>query len=186
MKDSSVIEMKIKDTVLNISINEQTSDQVSVSWIYSRPSRGSTDPLHKPNRPVSGATDIPTEFYSEISQLGNLEQPFEEIFDSEKLRNERVLHWLMRTVLVSQPELEELGKKGVFFMGDSVHAEPIIGGHGANAAIRDGVGLAKYIAQDGPAGILKWYETQYGGWKQGVESSERKIAEIHSEPSSVL
>ncbi|KAG4432893.1 hypothetical protein IFR05_011611 [Cadophora sp. M221] len=186
MKDSNVIELKLRDAVLNISINENTADQVSVSWIYSRPSRGSSDPLHKPNRPVSGATEIPTEFYDEISKLGNLEQPFKEIFDSEKLKLERVLHWLMRTVLVSLPELQELGKKGVFFMGDSVHAEPIIGGHGANAAIRDGVGLAKCISQDGPAGILKWYETQYGVWKQGVESSERKISEIHSEPTSVL
>lgn len=71
-------------------------------------------------------------------------------------------------------------------MGDSVHAEPIIGGHDANAAIRDGVGLAEYISKDGAAGIPKWYETQYGSWKQGVEDSERMIAEIHSEPMSVL
>jgi len=186
MKDSSVIELKQKDTVLNISINEQTADLVSISWIYSRPARGATDPLHKPNRPVSGATDIPEEFYQEVVALQNLEQPFKEVFDEKKLRLERVLHWLMRTILVSLPELQALGKKGVFFMGDSVHAEPIIGGNGANVAIRDGVGLAECIFKDRVAGIPKWYEAQYGIWKQGVENSERIIAEIHSEPTSVL
>ena len=111
MKDTNVIELKQRDVVLNISINEQTADLVSVSWIYSRPSRGAADPLHKPNRPVSGATDIPEEFYKEIGALQNIEQPFKEIFDEEKLRLERVLHWLMRSVLVSLDELQELGKK---------------------------------------------------------------------------
>lgn len=186
MKNTSVIESKQKDAVLNISINEQTIDMVSVSWIYSRPSRGASDPLHKPNRPVSGATDIPEEFYQEIGALQNLKQPFREIFDEQKLRLERVLHWLMRTVLVSLPELQELGKKGVFFMGDSVHAEPIIGGHGANMAIKDGVGLAEYISREGSAGISKWYEMQYPSWKQGVENSEKMIAGIHAERTSVL
>jgi hypothetical protein len=93
---------------------KHTVNLVSVSWIYSRPSRGSTDPLHKPNRPVSGAKDIPEHFYEEVSALQNLEQPFKEVFDEEKLRLERVLYWLMRSVLVSLPELQELGKKGVF------------------------------------------------------------------------
>jgi 2-polyprenyl-6-methoxyphenol hydroxylase-like FAD-dependent oxidoreductase len=186
MKDTTIIETRQKDIVLNISINDQTADMVSLSWIYSRPTRGSTDPLHKPSRPVSGATDIPEEFYQEISALQNLEQPFKEIFKEEKLRLERVLHWLMRTILVPLPELQELGKKGVFLMGDAVHAEPIIGGQGANRAMTDGVGLAEYISQDGLSGIPTWYETQYPRWKRGVENSDIMIAEIHGEIMSVL
>jgi hypothetical protein len=65
------------------SINEQTADLVSVSWIYSRPSRGAINPLHKPNRPISGATYIPEKFYQEVGALQNLEQPFKEVFDEE-------------------------------------------------------------------------------------------------------
>lgn len=186
MKNTNIIEFKQKDAILQISINKQTADLIGVSWVYSRPSRGENDPLHKPDRPVSGATDVPEEFYQEVGALQDLEQPFKEIFDEEKLKSERVLHWLMRTSLVSLPELQNLGKKGVFFMGDSVHAEPIIGDHGANAAISDGVQLAECISEYGKAGILKWYETQYGSWKQGVENSERTIAELHSEPMSAL
>ncbi|PTB43000.1 uncharacterized protein TrAFT101_001566 [Trichoderma asperellum] len=78
-KESNVIEMKIYDLVLNISVNEQQADVVSVSWIFSRPARGSTDPLHKPNRPVSGATDIPEEFFDEVAALSGLSQPFKEV-----------------------------------------------------------------------------------------------------------
>lgn len=165
-KGSNVLETKIDDLVLNISINEQQGDMVSVSWIYSRPARGSADPLHKPNRPVSGATDIPEEFFDEVETLSGLNQPFKEIFDAEKLRMERILHWLMRTVLVKQQALHALAKKGVFFMGDSVHAEPILGGEGANNAITDGIELAKCISASGPTGILSWYEARYPVWRE--------------------
>ena len=185
-KNTNVIETRQKDVVLNISINYQTADMISLSWIYSRPTRGSTDPLHKPNRPVSGATDIPEEFYHEINTLQNLQQPFKEIFNEKKLRLERVLHWLMRTILVPLHELQELGERGVFFMGDGVHAEPIIGGQGANGAITDGVGLAECISQGGLTGIPTWYETQYSRWKQGVENGDKMIAEIHGGIMSVL
>ncbi|EPE26255.1 hypothetical protein GLAREA_02167 [Glarea lozoyensis ATCC 20868] len=183
MKDSNVIEVKQKDSILNISVNEQTPEQFSVSWVYSRPSRGASDALHKPNRPLSSATAIPAEFYQEIGALEDLSQPFKEIFNANKLRSERVLHWLMRTILVSLSELQELGREGVFFMEDAVHAEPIIGGNGANAAIRDGVGLAECISEDGTTGVLKWYDTQYGRWKEGVDESEKMIAKVHSEPT---
>jgi hypothetical protein len=56
----------------------------------------------------------------------------------------------------------------------------------ANAATRDGVGLAECISEDGMAGVLKWYERQYGRWKLGVDDSERMIAQLHSESMSVL
>ncbi|KAM0512795.1 hypothetical protein ACHAPE_008548 [Trichoderma viride] len=185
-KASNVLEMKIDDRVLNISINEQQADMVSVSWIFSRPARGSTDPLHKPNRPVSGATDIPDEFFDEIETLSGLSQPFKEIFDAEKLRMGRVLHWLMRTVFVKQQELRVLAKKGVFFMGDSVHAEPILGGEGANNAITDGIELAKCISASSPSGILSWYEASYPVWERGIRNSEKAIIAMHNSQKAAL
>lgn len=185
-KDSNVLEMKMDDRVLNISINEQQADLVSVSWIFSRPARGSTDPLHKPNRPVSGATDIPEEFFEEVETLNGLSQPFKEVFDAEKLRMERVLHWLMRTVLVKQHELHALAKKGVYFMGDSVRAEPILGGEGANNAIADGIELAKCISASGPSGILTWYEARYPVWERGIRNSEEAITAMHHSQKAAL
>ncbi|KAL3427733.1 hypothetical protein PVAG01_01242 [Phlyctema vagabunda] len=186
MKGTNVVEFKANGTVLNISVNEQTPEQVSISWIYSRPARGAIDPLYRPTRALSAATDIPEEFYEEISTLADLPEPFKEVFDREKLKSERVLHWLMRSVLVSLAELQELGKKGVFLIGDSVHAEPIIGGQGANVAISDGVGLAERISKNGPGGVHEWYATQYSSWDQGVKDSERAIAEIHADHGPML
>lgn len=184
--DSNVLEMKLDDLILNIFINEQQAIIVSVSWIFSRPARGSTDPLHKPNRPVSGATYIPDEFFDEVETLSGLSQPFKEVFDAEKLRMERVLHWLMRSVLVKQQELYTLAKKGVFFMGDSVHAEPILGGEGANNAITDGIELAKCISACGPSGILSWYEARYRVWERGIRNSEKAIIAMHNSQKAAL
>jgi len=186
MQDSTMIELKRGEVVMNIQVNEQMGDLVSISWVYSRRAHNTSDPLYRPNRPVSGATDIPDEFYEEIGALEDLKQPFREVFDKEKLQMERVLSWLMRTVEVELKELQELAKKGVFFMGDAVHAEPIIGGEGANAAIRDGVSLAECISTNGAEGIPAWYDAQYPGWEASIRKSEKAIAEIHGDPKSSL
>ncbi|KAK2605993.1 hypothetical protein QQS21_003619 [Conoideocrella luteorostrata] len=179
MGESSIIETRVGDVVLHISVNDYVGQNVSISWIYSRPARGSSDPLYKPNRPVSGATDIPEEFYEEIKAISGLEAPFSDIFDADKLQMERFLHWLMRTVLVGQRELDAFAKKGVFFMGDSVHAQPILGGNGANGAILDGIGLAKCIAASGADGISSWYAAMYPEWEKGLHKSVQAIEEMH-------
>lgn len=178
---TNVIELKQKNVLLTISIDEETQSLIKLSWVYSRPSFGLKDPLHKPNRPSSISKDIPEAFYHEIGALQDLEGAFKEIFDEEKLRKMPPLHWMMRALLVSLPELQELGKKGVFFIGDSVHVESIIGGHGANMAIKDAVDLAEVIAAEGPEGILKWYEKQHPIWRRGVEGSEKMVAIMHAE-----
>ncbi|KAL5094694.1 hypothetical protein Trisim1_005430 [Trichoderma cf. simile WF8] len=178
---TNVIRKKQGDKILNLSVNEQQEDAVSISWIFSRPARSSIDPLHRPNRPVSEATNIPKEFFDEIEQLHGLDQPFKDMFDTEKLKMERVLHWLMRTVLVSHRELCALAKKGVFFIGDSVHAEPILGGEGANNAIIDGMELAKCISKYGQGRMAAWYKSRYPAWKDGISQIEQAIALMHRE-----
>ncbi|TVY47702.1 FAD-dependent monooxygenase [Lachnellula occidentalis] len=188
MIDTNVLETKQNDILLNISINERTpNDPISMLWIYSRPSRGPTDPLYKPNRPLSGATDIPEAFYQEINTLErkNLKQPFKDIFDAEKMSTDRVLHWLMRSLLVSKQDLLNLASKGVFLIGDAAHAQPIIGGQGANAAMRDGVELAGCIYEEGSAGVSKWCEGRYESWVRGVEDGERVIVEMHEDSVGV-
>ncbi|KAI1358959.1 FAD/NAD(P)-binding domain-containing protein [Xylaria arbuscula] len=182
METSNVIESRVGDAILNISVNEQQADIVSVSWIYSRRAKSPTDPLHKPNRPVSGATDIPEEFFDEVGALQGLPQPFREVFDAEKLKSDRVLHWLMRTVLVSHQELDALAEKGVYFMGDAVHAEPVLGGEGANNTITDGIQLANCIANLGQKGISAWYRSRYNEWQN---ISEEAIGKMHPDRSSL-
>ncbi|KFA46911.1 hypothetical protein S40293_03642 [Stachybotrys chartarum IBT 40293] len=179
MGGSNVMQLRQSDVALNISVNDQQADVVDLGWIYSRPARGPHDLLHNPSRPLLGATEVPKELFAEIEALSNLQQPFKGIFDAEKMKGKRILHWLMRTVLVEPQELHRLAKKGAFFMGDSVHAEPILGGQGANNAITDGIELAKCISTSGVDGIMSWYESRYPAWESGVRSSEEAIAEMH-------
>ena len=186
MKDTNLIELDRNGTLLQVSINENSGDLVSISWIYSRASQGPNDTLYKPNRPVTGAEDIPEEFYEEVRLLKDLEQPFKEVFDENSMRADRVLSWLMRTSEVELPELQALAKKGVYFIGDAVHAEPILGGEGANNAIRDGLELADHIANNGMESIDEWYTEKHASWRTSLEKSKRNLAEMHGGRTSVL
>lgn len=175
MKGSNVLETRLKDTVLNISLNELGGDSVDLSWTYSRPARPGGDPLHRPDRSNGEATSIPDDFYAEISALPGLGPPFEDAFDAGKMRRDRGLHWLLRTGLVNLPDLQALAQRGTFLIGDAVHAEPIIGGEGASAAMVDALGLADCIASSGVAGVSAWYEKQFSLWESGVKESEMRV-----------
>ncbi|KAI4269130.1 MAG: hypothetical protein LQ337_007464 [Flavoplaca oasis] len=176
----TVVHERHGDIVLEISINEYTPKHVDVSYTYSRPAR-ENDPLHKPDRAIPGATDIPEEFYSELEDLKDLGQPFNTVFDAAKVRRDRVLHWLMRSTLGRAAEVDRLAKKGVLLVGDAVHAMPILGGEGANNAMKDGVDLARHIVEYGTGSLQEFADSRYQSWKSGAEESEKRLAEMHSQ-----
>lgn len=180
MRNMNVLEQKHKDTLLNVSVNEHKEEQVSISWTYSRPARGDSDSLHRPDRSNAEAKDIPEALFQEVNALENLEQPFLDVFNAEKMRKDRMLHWLMRRALAPLSDLQEtLAKNQVCFLGDAAHAEPIIGGNGANAAIIDGVQIAKVIAEKGFAGLEERYNTAYPFWQLASKEDEERIAKMH-------
>jgi 2-polyprenyl-6-methoxyphenol hydroxylase-like FAD-dependent oxidoreductase len=181
MDKSNVVSTKRGDIRLNISVDARMADIVSLSWTYSRPARGTGDPLHRPNRPLAGATDIPDEFFDELADLHRtgLPQPFHDMFDPSKLPKDRKLHWLMRSSLLPQGKLRGLAKAGIALIGDAAHTQPIVGGAGANAAMEDGVSLAECIAQG--RDFLTWYETRYPAWKSGVEGAQNEIERLHKD-----
>jgi len=186
MQTSNIVEVKREDRVLQISISDCGEDHIGLSWIYSRPTRGPGDTLHKPNRPMTGAQDIPQGLFDEVSQLQDLEQPFRGVFRSDAMKRDRILHWLMRTLLVEASRLQELAKKNVFFLGESVHAEPLLGGQGANEAIDDAIELAVVIAESGLKGVSDWYEMKSALWRHGIERSSSVIAHMHTNAESNL
>ena len=184
LKEEGMCEVKLEGgVVLGISVIGVGEDEVGVSWTYSRRSNGKDEKLWRPERSTEGAKVIPESFYEEVRALEalDLEQPFKEVFGEEQVRADRVLHWLMRTVLVSLGRLRWLGSKNVFFLGDALHAEPILGGEGANAALVDGFQMGEWIARKGKEGVDMWYENRYGAWEKGVEESVRDIAGMHEE-----
>lgn len=173
--------------VLSVSLYEATKDMVSISWIYSCPACGASDSLHKPDRPNSAAEEILKEFFEEVATLEDLPQPFAEVFNAEKLEEERVLHRLQRISIACLQELKEAGRHGISMIGNLVHAQPILGGKGANAVISDGMELDECIANSTykePSGwkvILEWHEERYETCEAGVRRNEKAIVEMHSE-----
>jgi len=185
MGNLTILQSRHNDVLLEISINDYTPKHVDISYTYSRPA-DEDDSLHKPDRPTPGATDIPEEFYTELQELEQLMRPFDTIFDASKVRKDRVLHWLMRSTLGKQAEVENLAGKGVLLVGDAVHAVPILGGEGANTAIKDGVDLAQHIVCHGPRSLQTFTSTRYEAWKRGVEESEKRLADMHGAAKASL
>ncbi|GAB7337276.1 hypothetical protein MBLNU457_g2642t1 [Dothideomycetes sp. NU457] len=188
----------IKDVVTRISIADvkDDADAADMEWVYSRPSRGDADPLYKPNRSTGEASTIHESFFDEVRLLHDLKHKYpalwSRIFDVEEMKTDRKLSWLMRTVRPpNRRVLEDLAKKGVLFIGDSIHAEPIIGGRGYNNAIRDATNLADTISQtglytsgergiDSPSSDLVGFPDKWRhAWKKGVLYSARRLDQMH-------
>ena len=71
-------------------------------------------------------------------------------------------------------------------IGDAVHATPILGGEGANMAIRDGIDLAEHITTYGVGAIKDFLAAKLEAWKKSVDDSKRRIKEMHSLKTSSL
>lgn len=168
------------DAYLEIAINDVTSSRVTISYTYSRPAKEAADPLYRPERPISGATDMPEEFFTEIDGLNGLESPFKEIFDAQRIREDRLLNWLMRCVALDESELIRLSQNGVVLIGDAAHAVPILGGQGAQVAIKDGIDLADFIADNGVEDLAAFARSRIGLWSSAVDDSKKAIAELHT------
>lgn len=64
-------------------------------------------------------------------------------------------------------------------MGDAVHAEPILGGEGANVAIQDGMRLAELLADGGTASLSQFYDDKQDIWAKSVKESKARIFAMH-------
>ena len=182
-----------RDPRLEVSVNEYLSNgDVSISYVYSRAARyeagSSSDALYNPERLLTGATDIPEDFYDEVDDFitsHDVAQPFLDCFSSSRMRSDRLLHWLMRTVMVLKQDLLRLLSCGVVPLGDSVHAVPILGGHGANMAILDAIQVANLFTADKTvfASLNEFYSEKWDDWHSAVEKSKRDLDDMHSSPS---
>jgi len=96
-----------------------------------------------------------------------------------RMRTERILHWLMRDIVVPLEDLLRLAEGGMVLVGDSAHAMPILGGEGANFAVINAVGLADAIKERGIEGVKDYYSRKHGEWEQSVVQIERRLADMH-------
>jgi 2-polyprenyl-6-methoxyphenol hydroxylase-like FAD-dependent oxidoreductase len=181
----NIIQTQTDDILLQLSINDHTDQKFDISYTYSRAARTHNDLLHKPDRPLSAATATPEAFYLELETLQDLDPPFASIFDASKVRQDRVLHWLMRSSLLNNSTLLQLAKQGIAMIGDATHATPILGGDGANVAVRDAILLAERIESSGFEDLAGFYEDRREAWTMSVEESEQRLVDMHSLASSL-
>jgi len=184
----------LQDVVTRISVADTTDegDSVTVEYVYSRASRGSADPLYKPDRSTGEAKRIDESLFDELSQsreyvlsrqesFSSMWKTWNEVFDTAKVRDDRKLSWLMRSVVQPGKEvLSTLADKGILFIGDAVHAEPILGGQGANNAIDDAIHLADRLRGQDNQDLSGFYEHIHEGWTASGYRSDEKIMAMHN------
>jgi 2-polyprenyl-6-methoxyphenol hydroxylase-like FAD-dependent oxidoreductase len=182
---STTAEQNIGDVTLKLSIDEYKGEQVYISYTYSRPSRAE-DQLFRPERPMSGAEDIPSALFDEVRSLRDLKKPFDSVFRADQMKNDRLLNWLMRSVAVYSAELDRVAEQGIILLGDSIHGGPILGGDGANVAIEDAVELAKCLETSNSVDMTEFYSTRTQRWTKYLRESGDRLADMHLQPASRL
>lgn len=180
MAGQTIMQALHGNVLFRIYVNEYTENYVRLGYTYSRPA-GANDPLHAPERPKTGAENIPEEFYTELSHLQQtkLGPGFADIFASEKVRQDRVLHWLMRSAMVPLEDAQDLADRGVWLIGDAANPTPILGGQGANDAFRDAIDLAEHLSNAPTSDNHKFLEGVHQEWRRAINESERKLSEMH-------
>ena len=180
MAGQAIIQALYGNVLFRVYINGKTASAVHLGYTYSRPARVN-DPLHQADRPTAGADNIPGEIYTELSQYEEkqLGPGFAEIFNSEKVRQDRVLHWLMRSTTVRLEDVEDLADRGVWLIGDAAHPMPILGGEGANQVITDAIDLGEHLSDVSPSDKKKFHEKKHEEWRTAVHESEGRLVEMH-------
>ncbi|TGO44816.1 hypothetical protein BOTNAR_0737g00020 [Botryotinia narcissicola] len=182
------IHKKFDRTNLDLIINhtDTQSAEVSLTYIYSRPRLDSLieneDELWKPTRPTYEAASLVLieKFLDEIKifrQNHDLPGPYKEIFNPETMKENRILHWLLRTQQVNQPELIKLwtGDEKIMKLGDAVITMPIVETTGAELAISDGLEVADQIERYGGARLHSWFIEGWNWRLTAFRESNRRI-----------
>lgn len=145
--------------------------------------------MHKPGRSNDESKDVPEEFYAELEELRkSLLQPYLEALEPRSVRKDRILHWLLRKMMLHVEDIATLSQSGVMLVGNAAHIEPIVGGWGANAALLDAVAVAEHVKTHGMGNVEEYYKRNQQRWQDSIAQSEKRLEEMHglAEPSSNL
>jgi len=168
------------DVVLSIKADfwDAENNTAGISYTLSRPATSQDRSLLERN--VSDAETLASHFVEEVRAIGELPQPFSQAFDPASMGKDRLLHWLMRSSLLDGAVQEHFAKwRGIVLMGDAVHAQPIVGGSGANAAILDAVELAEHIRAANEVDAATYVDARAEAWKRDQRQAEQAIGDLH-------
>ena len=172
--------------IKNISNNE-----VVINYTCSRSAKHNTsDPLFLPHRKPEEASHEDGEGWidleDELSQFKDLPTPFDLIFNPRRVHEDRILNWFMRSLMVPHESLIRLAKQNVLLIGDAAHSTPILGGEGANMAIKDGLDMAEALSQPVSPHYVSFIDQRYPQSAANVEQSKQQLSKMHSNNLSSL
>lgn len=182
---STIAEQNVGDAHLTFSVDNYKGEHVYISYTYSRPAT-ERDSLFRSNRPMSGATEIPAAFFDEVRSLRDLKCPFDTVFNVDEMENDRILHWLMRSISIDDADLARAVGQGIVLLADAAHGAPILGGDGANIAIEDAIELTTALSSTQTVDLMGFLHSRLERWKTYVGDSETRLAKIHEQPASHL
>lgn len=106
--------------------------------------------------------------------------PFQRFFQKEKITNDRLYRWNIRTIVISMNDLEHLASMGVTLVGDAAHAMTIFRGGGGNHAMADGVELLNSLKGGASANALgEFVRKARPRWQMGIGASEKDMHIMH-------
>lgn len=167
--------------IIGFQIGKITHEDVKYSWMYSRAGFHGNSGRESLN-PSSASTDEMIAVVDEIRPT--LAGPFQRLLAADRIRNDDLYHWPMRSLRVPQQLLNRSIDSNVVFIGDAVHAMPIFAGEGGNHGLLDGVQLAECLRVGVQHNHLKesiqqFYDDAYGRWEKGVDASEKRLSDLH-------
>ncbi|RMZ83225.1 hypothetical protein DV738_g1194, partial [Chaetothyriales sp. CBS 135597] len=163
-------------TVCNIN-----NSSAHLDWSYSRPVKGESDLLYRPNATAKEAKQIPQALLDEIESR-KLAEPWSLFMNAEAMQKQQVFNWVSRCVFVPRDDVERAAEQGVVFVGDSWHAMPIFGGEGGNHALVDGVELAAAFAnaeRDVKKAVANYYDASWRRCQDAVRRSKQRFYVLH-------
>jgi 2-polyprenyl-6-methoxyphenol hydroxylase-like FAD-dependent oxidoreductase len=164
-----------------LSIKEDFWDSenrtVAVSYTLSRAAGEGDQSLLSRN--VSDSEERAKLFIGEVAALGELPAPFGQVFNPSTMSEDRLLHWLMRSSLISDESIKDAASnRGVLLLGDAAHAQPIPG-NGGNLAIDDAVEAAKHVSATGDFDVDAFLQARSAAWIDGKRENERALEDLH-------
>jgi monooxygenase len=181
LKGSNALLMAGERLRLGLTVVNITFEAVDVFWAFIRPANGDKDPLFVINQDPKGALRLPQRMIEEVSQIGQLAEPYAQLLDPKKMRSDEMFNWCMRAVSISSSDLDTLMKRNITLIGDSAHAMPFFAGEGGNHALLDGVELGRELrkAKNRPAeAVAVFYEDAIPRWEEAVDGSIKGLSRL--------
>lgn len=175
MPHTNVFAAVADNAMVSLTVTEVTSTEVTMTWTYTGQPAGVEIP------PVSESPEgLQSTVANVFAGLGKMALPFSIALTPDQIRQDRLYHWLMRTMRLPRDGLKQMAARGVVIVGDAAHAMPIFAGEGGNHALVDAVKLGEHLSIScSSASIEAFFDDEYLRWQEACNGSEKRTLALH-------